>query len=38
MGDTNNMLQFAFCYESGRGIPQNLSNTREWWAKALGII
>ena len=38
MGDTNNMHQLASCYESGHGVPQDLSKAREWRAKTLGII
>ena len=38
MGDTNNMCQLASCHESGCGVPQNLTQAREWRAKALGII
>ena len=36
--NANNMRQLASCYESGRGVPQDLSKTREWRAKELGII
>ncbi len=36
--NANNMRQLASCYESGCGVPQDLSKAREWRAKVLGII
>ena len=38
LGNANCMRQLASCYESGCGVPQDLSKAREWRAKALGII
>ena len=38
LGNANCMRQLASCYESGCGVPQNLSKAREWRAKALEII
>ena len=37
-GNANCMRQLASCYESGCGVPQDLSKAREWRAKAWGII
>lgn len=38
LGNANCMRQLASCYESGRGVPHDLSKAHEWRAKALGII
>ena len=38
LGNVECMRQIASCYETGCGVPQNLSKAREWRAKALGII
>ena len=38
LGNVNCMRQLASCYETGCGVPQDLSKAREWRAKALGII
>ena len=38
LGNANNMRERASCYESGCGVPQDLSKARKWRAKALGII
>ena len=38
LGNANCMRQLASCYETGCGVPQDLSKAREWRAKALGII
>ena len=38
LGNANCMRQLASCYESGCGVPQDMSKAREWRAKAMGII
>lgn len=38
LGNVECMRQIASCYETGCGVPQDLSKAREWRGKALGII
>ncbi|KAA8499375.1 putative cysteine-rich receptor-like protein kinase 39 [Porphyridium purpureum] len=33
-GHTDAMIEYGRCYHSGRGVPQNCSLAKEWYAKA----